>query len=194
MEKGSIYRLLVRKLVVVTASVFVLGLIPGLGVAEEPKGQLTEDQKKQLERTAEVSIKAQFKSLYDRGIENASSRIGGQGGIKPFAVAMTPSGESRAIRIKQAESMPADVALEVLRRSLGALAKQGKLAATAVFYVTDNPNSDASNDRVLIAEMEHILGPHLAQVTPYRITKGTPEFGEPAAIEVPSQIFNQKDE
>ena len=135
-------------------------------------------------------IQEQFERMYKKGVESIRDRIVMAGGVKPFAVVTDTGDKNTTLRIKQIEEMPADIALEVLRRSLIALVKKGKVGATAVFYTTANPNKESEADRVLVVEMEHIFGPTLAQLVPYTIVEGKARFGEQVVVETEKKIFN----
>jgi hypothetical protein len=161
----------------------VLLMLPGLVVAQG--NAQTDKEVKQM-------IQKQFERMYEKGIENLSDRIVLAGGIKPFAVVTDTGDKVKAIRIKQAEEMPPEMALEVLRRSLIALVKKGKIGATAIFYTADNPNKDSNAEKVLVVEMEHIFGPTLAQLVPFTIKDGRAKYGEQVVVNMKRQIFNIK--
>lgn len=137
-------------------------------------------------------IQEQFERMYQKGVKDLKERIVVTGGVKPFAVVTDTADKSKTIRIKQIEEMPASVALEVLRRSLVALVKKGKIGATAVFYTTANPNEESDAKQVLVVEMEHIFGPTLAQLVPYTVMEGQARFGEQVVVDMESRIFNLK--
>lgn len=158
-----------------------LTLLPGLSHAQS--GGATEKEIKEM-------VQKQFERMYQKGVENLSDRIVVSGGVKPFAVVTDTGDKVKAIRIKQAEEMPADMALEVLRRSLIALVKKGKIGATAIFYTADNPNKESNAEKVLVVEMEHIFGPTLAQLVPFTIKGGKASFGDQVVVEMEKQIFN----
>ena len=169
----------------VRATMFLIFLILPLGELFAQSGGATEDEVKQM-------VQKQFERMYQNGVENLSDRIVVSGGVKPFAVVTDTGDQTKAIRIKQAEEMPADVALEVLRRSLIALVKKGKIGATAIFYTADNPNKEANAEKVLVVEIEHIFGPTLAQLVPFTIKDGKARFGDQVVVDMEKQIFNIK--
>ncbi|OAN95408.1 hypothetical protein A8B84_18280 [Marinobacter sp. EhC06] len=146
----------------------------------------------QSDKEVKQMIQTQFERMYERGIENLSDRIVLTGGVKPFAVVSDTGDNVKAIRIRQAEAMPPEMALEVLRRSLIALVKKGKIGATAIFYTADNPNKNSNADKVLVVEMEHIFGPTLAQLVPFTINDGKATYGEQVVVDMEKQIFNIK--
>ena len=156
-------------------------MAPGYANAQQP----SETEIKEM-------IQEQFERMYQKGVDDLENRIVVTGGVKPFAVVTDTGDKTKTIRIKQIEEMPADVALEVLRRSLVALVKKGKIGATAVFYTTANPNKESEADRVLVVEMEHIFGPTLAQLVPFTIDEGKAFFGEQVVVEMENKIFNIK--
>ncbi|MCD1647107.1 hypothetical protein K7I10_07115 [Marinobacter adhaerens] len=164
---------------------FLIFLILPLGELYAQSGGATEDEVKQM-------VQKQFERMYQRGVDNLSDRIVVSGGVKPFAVVTDTGDKTKAIRIKQAEEMPAEMALEVLRRSLIALVKKGKIGATAIFYTADNPNKEANAEKVLVVEMEHIFGPTLAQLVPFTIKEGKARFGDQVVVDMEKQIFNIK--
>ena len=169
----------------VRATIFLIFLILPLGELYAESGGATEEEVKQM-------VQKQFERMYQKGVENLSDRIVISGGVKPFAVVTDTGDKTKALRIKQAEEMPADVALEVLRRSLIALVKKGKIGATAIFYTADNPNKEANAEKVLVVEMEHIFGPTLAQLVPFTIKDGKARFGDQVVVDMERQIFNIK--
>jgi len=154
-------------------------LVPGYANAQQPS-----------ETEIKKMIQEQFERMYQKGVDDLEDRIVVSGGVKPFAVVTDTGDKAKTIRIKQIEEMPADVALEVLRRSLIALVKKGKIGATAVFYTTANPNEESEADRVLVVEMEHIFGPTLAQLVPFTVEDGKARFGEQIVVEMDNKIFN----
>lgn len=166
--------------------VLVMFLIPVLMASGYANAQ------QPTETDVKTMIQEQFERMYQKGVDDLKDRIVVSGGIKPFAVVTDTGDKTKTIRIKQIEEMPADMALEVLRRSLIALVKKGKIGATAVFYTTANPNKDSEADRVLVVEMEHIFGPTLAQLVPYTVEGGKARFGEPVVIEMENKIFRLK--
>lgn len=140
---------------------------------------------------AEVKEMAQkqFERMYKKVIENTSDRMVLTGGVKPFAVVTDTGDKVTVVRLKQAEEMPAELALEVVRRSLRVLVGKGKVGATTLVYVADNPNKNSEAEKVLVAEMEHIFGLTFAQLTPYTMKDGEPRFGEPVVVEMKPSIF-----
>lgn len=169
--------------ILVRAAMILICLILPLGETCAQGGGATEEEVKQM-------VQNQFERMYQTGVENASGRITKNTGVKPFAVVIGKSDKVRVVRIKQAEEMPADVALSVLRRSLVALVKNGAIGSSAVFYTTDNPSQESDTDRVLIAEMEHIFGPNLAQLVPYEVNSGSVKFGKPVTLQTEKYVFN----
>lgn len=161
----------------------LITLLPGLSLAQSSGA--TEQEIKEM-------VQEQFERMYQKGVTNLSDRIVVSGGVKPFAVVTDTGDKVKAIRIKQAEEMPAEVALEVLRRSLIALVKKGKIGATAIFYTADNPNKAANAEKVLVVEMEHIFGPTLAQLVPFTIKGGEASFGDQIVVDMEKRIFNIK--
>ncbi|MGX1199727.1 MULTISPECIES: hypothetical protein [unclassified Marinobacter] len=154
-------------------------MAPGYANAQQP----SETEIKEM-------IQEQFVRMYQKGVDDLENRIVVTGGVKPFAVVTDTGDKTKTIRIKQIEEMPADLAIEVLRRSLIALVKKGKIGATAVFYTAANPNKESEADRVLVVEMEHIFGPTLAQLVPFNVTDGKARFGEQVVVEMEKKIFN----
>ncbi|SOB75204.1 hypothetical protein SAMN04488490_0768 [Marinobacter sp. LV10R510-11A] len=144
------------------------------------------------EKEIRVMVQKQFERMYQKGIGNLSDRIVVSGGVKPFAVVTDTGDKVKTIRIKQIEEMHADMALEVLRRSLVALVKKGKIGATAIFYTADNPNQESNAEKVLVVEMEHIFGPTLAQLVPFTVKEGKAAFGDQVVVDMEKQMFNLK--
>lgn len=153
--------------------------------SQEPKSELSEAEIKQF-------AQEQFEKMYKRAMENASSRLADGEAVKAFAVVADRGGEIRLIRIDKIEQMPPNVALEVMRRSLRVLVGKGNVGATCLVYVAGNPNKDARAEYVLVAEMEHIFGPTLAELTPYTVQDGKTVFGKPVTVESEPSIFNFK--
>ncbi|BES71627.1 hypothetical protein RE428_26450 [Marinobacter nanhaiticus D15-8W] len=151
--------------------------------SQQPKSELSEAEIKQF-------AQEQFAKMYKRAMENASLRLADGEAVKAFAVVADRGGEIRLIRIDKIEQMPPNVALEVMRRSLRVLVGKGNVGATCLVYVAGNPNKEARAEYVLVAEMEHIFGPTLAQLTPYTVQEGKTVFGEPVTVESEPSIFN----
>ena len=161
----------------------IFAIIPSLVAAQDAD---------QSDKEVKQMIQKQFERMYEKGIENLSERIVLTGGVKPFAVVSDTGDNVKAIRIRQAEEMPPEMALAVLRRSLIALVKKGKIGATAIFYTADNPNKESNAEKVLVVEMEHIFGPTLAQLVPFTIKDGKATYGEQVVVDMKKQIFNIK--
>lgn len=161
----------------------IFAIIPSLVAAQDAD---------QSDKEVKQMIQKQFERMYEKGIENLSERIVLTGGVKPFAVVSDTGDNVKAIRIRQAEEMPPEMALAVLRRSLIALVKKGKIGATAIFYTADNPNKESNAEKVLVVEMEHIFGPTLAQLVPFTIKAGKATYGEQVVVDMEKQIFNIK--
>lgn len=161
----------------------IFAIIPSLVAAQDAD---------QSDKEVKQMIQKQFERMYEKGIENLSERIVLTGGVKPFAVVSDTGDNVKAIRIRQAEEMPPEMALAVLRRSLIALVKKGKIGATAIFYTADNPNKESNAEKVLVVEMEHIFGPTLAQLVPFTIKDGKATYGEQVVVDMEKQIFNIK--
>ncbi|WP_228276659.1 hypothetical protein [Marinobacter sp. JSM 1782161] len=132
----------------------------------------------------------QFAEMYHRAMGDAGERLSAGEPVKAFAVVADRKSAYRTIRISGIEKMPPNVAVEVMRRSLRVLVKKGSIGATCLVYVAENPNAEGEADHVLVAEMEHIFGPTLAQVTPYTLESGKARFGEPLIVESEPSIFN----
>lgn len=165
----------------------ILSVFSSLAFAQQSKSELSETEIKQF-------AQEQFEKMYKRAMESASSRLAEGEAVKAFAVVADRGGEIRLIRIDRIEEMAPNVALEIMRRSLRVLVGKGNVGATCLVYVADNPNKNARADYVLVAEMEHIFGPTLAQLTPYTIENGKTRFGEPVTVESEPSIFNFKTE
>ncbi|WP_227546091.1 hypothetical protein [Marinobacter fonticola] len=165
----------------------MLSVFSGHAFSQEPGNALSKAEIKQF-------AQEQFQTMYKRAMESASSRLAADEPIKAFAVVADRGGEIRLIRIDKIEQMRPDIALEIMRRSLRVLVGKGNVGATCLVYVADNPNQEARADYVLVAEMEHIFGPTLAQLTPYTLQDGKTVFGEPVTVESEPSIFNFKKE
>ncbi|ROU00085.1 hypothetical protein EB809_08415 [Marinobacter sp. R17] len=132
--------------------------------------------------------------MYDKALKNVAPRLENGESVKAFAVVADKASNMRIVRIKQIEEMPPAMALEVMRRSLRVLVGKGDVGATCLVYIADNPNKDSNAKYVLVAEMEHIFGPTLAQITPYTDIDGNTKFGEPVVVESKPSIFRYKKE
>lgn len=165
--------------------VLTLSLFSSIALSQEPGSDLSEKELKEF-------TKHQFELMYKRAMESASSRLSEGEAVKAFAVVADRQNQIRLIRIDKIEQMPPDVALEIMRRSLRVLVGKGNVGATCLVYVAENPNKESSANYVLVAEMEHIFGPTLAQLTPYSVQDGKAVFGEPVAVESKPSIFNFK--
>lgn len=163
----------------------VVSLFSNAVFAQQPESELSEAEIKQYAQD-------QFAQMYKRAMESASSRLADGEAVKPFAVVADRGGEIRLIRIDKIEQMAPNIALEIMRRSLRVLVGKGNVGATCLVYVADNPNKESRANYVLVAEMEHIFGPTLAQLTPYSIQDGKTVFGAPVTVESEPSIFNFK--
>lgn len=162
---------------------FALALltVPGLSQAQEQSDFSEEEMR--------AFIQDQFSTMYKKAVDSASERLAEGEAIKAYAVVADRNNEFRLLRIDKVESFPPDVALEVMRRSLRVLVKNGGVGATCLVYVAPNPNKESEAEFVLVAEMEHLFGPTLAQLTPYSFDEGTATFGKPVAVESEPSIF-----
>lgn len=136
----------------------------------------------------------QFQTMYKRAMESASKQLEAGETIKAFAVVADRGNKVRLIRIGEIEQMKAYVALEVMRRSLTAMVKKGNVGATCLVYVADNPNPEAEAKQVIVAEMEHIFGLTLAELTPFALEDGKAVFGQPVVVESKPVIFKVNEE
>lgn len=162
---------------------FALVLLLGSGLTQaQEKSDFSEEEMKEF-------IQEQFATMYKKAVDSASERLSAGEPIKAYAVVADRSNEFRLLRIDEIEKFPPDVALEVMRRSLRVLVKNGGVGATCLVYVAPNPNKDSEAEFVLVAEMEHLFGPTLAQLTPYSVDEGDAVFGKPVAVESKPSIF-----
>ncbi|MGQ7274769.1 hypothetical protein [Marinobacter sp. V034] len=136
----------------------------------------------------------QFEAMYKRAMESASEQLEAGEAIKPFAVVADRGNKVRLIRIGEIEQMKAYVALEVMRRSLKAMVKKGNIGATCLVYIADNPNPQAEAKQVIVAEMEHIFGFTLAELTPFAVEGGKTVYGKPVVVESKPVIFKINEE
>lgn len=159
----------------------VVLLASSVAVAQD-KSQFTEEEVREF-------TQEQFEQMYEKAMKSAAERLAVGEPIKAFAVVADRGSAIRLLRIDKAEKFPPEVALEVMRRSLRVLVKNGGVGATCLVYVAPNPNKEAEAEFVLVAEMEHIFGPTLAQLTPYSVDEGQTTFGKPVAVESKPSIF-----
>lgn len=169
-------------------SIFVCSLIC-LGFSLGAYAESADQTEKELKQLAQD----QFSVMYRRGVDAISPRLEAGEHIKPFAVVTDKKNHSKVVRIKQIEKMPDGMALQVLRRSLHALALKGKIGASAIFYQTDNPNENAETEKVLVSEMEHIFGMTLAQLTPFSIKASGAKFGSSVVVDMEPTIFKSEE-
>ncbi|PVY78262.1 hypothetical protein C8D92_102302 [Tamilnaduibacter salinus] len=173
------YRQFIKSLV----CVLVLSATAGSVFAQS--GTESGDQKGKQEY-----VQKHFERMYKKAVERASEKLENGTPVKAFAVVVSRKDEVRVVEIEQLKKMPADVALEVLKRSLRALvAKKGSFGAVCMVYSSRNPNKDAKAEYVLVAQMEHVFGPTLAQITPYTMKSGDAKFGEPVVTSMEPMIF-----
>ncbi|MDX1633149.1 MAG: hypothetical protein R3280_00795 [Marinobacter sp.] len=162
-------------------AVLLVVIFAATAVAQE-RGEFTEEGVREF-------TQQQFEAMYRKAMANASERLEDGEAIKAFAVVADRKSEIRVVRIDKVETFPPNVALEVMRRSLRVLVKNGGIGATCLVYVAPNPDKDSNAEFVVVAEMEHIFGPTLAQVTPYSLDNGKIKVGKPVAVESKPSIF-----
>lgn len=144
-------------------------------------------------REKQQFVQKHFERMYSKAVERASEKLEKGQPVKAFAVVVSRNDKVRVIEIDQLKKMPADVALAVLKRSLRALvAEKGSVGAVCLVYTSTNPNEKAEAEYVLVAQMEHIFGPTLAQLTPYTMKNGDAKFGDPVVAEMKPTIFKIK--
>jgi hypothetical protein len=165
---------------------FCLAALPGLALSQEnPPPEMTEKQVQEF-------VQDHFNKMYKRAAKTAAEELKLGGNLKAFAVVADRQQNIRQVNIDGIEKMPANVALEIMRRSLQAMVKKGNVGATVLVYTTANPKQDAEAESVLVAEMQHIFGPAQAQITPYTNSGGKTKFGEPVTADLKPTLFNYK--
>lgn len=163
-----------------------LALVPGLAMSQESEGEGPTDKQ------AKEFVQDMFDKLYKRAATTAAEKLKLGGNLKAFAVVADRKQNIREVNIDGIDKMPANVALEIMRRSLTAMVKKGNIGATCLVYTTENPNKKADAKSILVAEMEHIFGPTQAQITPYTVVDGKTKFGEPVTANLKPSLFNYK--
>lgn len=143
----------------------------------------------EIEESVLKMAQEQFEAMRKKGLISVRERLEAGEPIKPFATVTDTGNNTKLIRIAQVEEMPEELALEVMRRTIKILVGKGKVGATAIFYVMDNPDMDSSAEKVLVTEMEHVFGPSLAQLTPFSLKTDRARFGEPVVVEREKTIF-----
>lgn len=149
-----------------------------------PEG-MTEAGKKEF-------VQEHFDAMYKRGAERASEILESGRDVKAFAVVVTLDQKVRLVQLapEQLSQMPAPTALEIMRRSLRtAVEEKGTIGGVTVVYTADNPNQNAKAKKVLVVEMEHVFGAHLAQLVPYTMDEGNAMFGEAVVADIEPTIL-----
>lgn len=164
----------------------ISSLIPLAAHAQENQNGMSEKELKEY-------VQGQFEQMYKRAMDSASSRLEKGEPIKAFSVVTDRQGNVRLVRLQEAEKMKPDVALEIMRRSLRAMVENGKIGATCLVYVAANPNKEAEAKQVLVAEMEHVFGPTLAEITPFAKEDGKMVFGKAVTVKSKHSIFKLPD-
>ncbi|MGP4843210.1 hypothetical protein ACTXGQ_03685 [Marinobacter sp. 1Y8] len=165
----------------------ILVCVSAFAAAQDGQAELSEKDMKKF-------AQQQFEAMYKRAMESATGQLEAGEAIKAFAVVADRGNNIRLIRIGEIEQMKAYVALEVMRRSLKAMVKKGNVGAVCLVYVADNPNPQAEAKQVIVAEMEHIFGFTLAELTPFAVESGKAVFGKPVVVESKPVIFNVDEE
>lgn len=165
---------------------YLAGLLLALAASWVGPATASEDE---IEEGVLKMAQEQFEAMRKKGLISVRERLEAGEPIKPFATVTDTGNNTKLIRIAQVEEMPDELALEVMRRTIKVLVGKGKVGATAIFYVIDNPNKDSPAEKVLITEMEHVFGPSLAQLTPFSVQSERARFGEPVVVEREKTIF-----
>ena len=165
--------------------ILLLCVTAGPATAQPGPEGMTEEGKKEF-------VQGHFDAMYKRGAERASEILESGRDVKAFAVVVTLDQKVRLVQLspEQLSQMPATTALEIMRRSLRtAVEEKGTIGGVAVVYTADNPNQNAKARKVLVVEMEHVFGAHLAQLVPYAMDDGNAMFGEAVVAEIEPTIL-----
>jgi subtilisin family serine protease len=174
----------------ITANAAMLGfvllfLIVGPANAQPGPEGMTEAGKKEF-------VQGHFDAMYKRAASRASEILESGRDVKAFAVVVTLDQKVRLVQLapEQLSQMPAPTALEIMRRSLRtAVEEKGTIGGVTVVYTADNPNQNAKASKVLVLEMEHVFGAHLAQLVPYTMEGGNAMFGQAVVASIEPTIL-----
>lgn len=170
-------------------AVWLVFLLLGAGAAPAysqsgPEG-MTEQGKKEF-------VQGHFDAMYEKAANRASEILESGRDVKAFAVVVTLDQKVRLVQLapEQLSQMPAPTALEIMRRSLRrAVEEKGTIGGVTLVYTADNPNQNAKASKVLVVEMEHVFGAHLAQLIPYTMDSGNAMFGEAVVANIEPTIL-----
>lgn len=156
-----------------------------------PEG-MTEEGKKEF-------VQGHFDAMYEKAASRASEILEAGRDVKAFAVVVTLDQKVRLVQLApdQLSQMPETTALEIMRRSLRtAVEEKGSIGGVTLVYTARNPNQNAKAKKVLVVEMEHVFGAHLAQLIPYTMEDGNALFGEAVVADIEPTILkvNKEDE
>jgi hypothetical protein len=164
---------------------FLLTVFAAPAAAQPGPEGMTEQGKKEF-------VQGHFDAMYEKAANRASEILESGRDVKAFAVVVTLDQKVRLVQLapEQLSQMPAPTALEIMRRSLRtAVEEKGTIGGVTVVYTADNPNQNARARKVLVVEMEHVFGAHLAQLIPYTMDDGNAMFGEAVVANIEPTIL-----
>lgn len=135
----------------------------------------------------------QLNDMVKEALLESEARFAKFGTVRPFGVVALTSGKTKVVRIDQADDVPAVVAVEVVRRSFQALAKQGRIGASVVVYQAETEETKDKDTRLLTLEVEHVFGFSQAKVIPFVLKDGKPVFGKSVDGSLTPFVFARED-
>jgi hypothetical protein len=124
-----------------------------------------------------AKAKKQLYYLLDKSYKKGEDELKKTGKMKPYAAVIKPDGKVQKISIGDAK-MPAAYAINVLHKALYTLAHKGKIGASAVYYIVDDPKIKNKNIKLLAIEMEHSIGVGFLRVTPFEVHNHKLAYGK----------------
>lgn len=148
---------------------------------------------KEVEFTPEVQEVAinNINYLMKESLVKAKEQLTLVGTVYPFGAALFGNGKVRYIWVGKGEKRmpPSPIALTSVREALHANALNGKIVASAVYYVIDPSEQDPNAKMRLVTELEHLPGIGLARAIEYYSENGEIKYGRAVEKEMAPKVF-----
>jgi hypothetical protein len=124
-----------------------------------------------------AKAKKQLYYLLDKSYKKGEEELKKTGKMQPYAAVIKPDGKVQMISLGDAK-MPADFAINVLHKALNTLAHKGKIGASAIYYIIEDPKIKNKKIKLLAIEMEHSIGVGFLRVTPFEVNNHKLAYGK----------------
>lgn len=129
--------------------------------------------------------------LMRESLVKAKEQLALVGTVYPFGAALFGNGKVRYIWVGKGEKRmpPSPIALTSVREALHANAINGKIVASAVYYVVDPREQDPNGKMRLTIELEHLPGVAVARAIEYHTEEGQLVYGRAVEKDIEPKVF-----